>query len=159
MTLSKKSDFDFLLGKWQVRSKRLKNRLVGSKEWIEFPAKLEGGRKLLNDLAILDQFKAEYNGEYFEGVSLRVFNPATKLWTIYWIDSSHPEMTEQVVGAFKDGKGEFYGEELFKGKQVKLRFIWSEITAISALWEQAYLDEEQNEWETNWIMEFTRMEE
>ena len=103
MTLSKKSDFDFLLGKWQVQNKRLKERLVGSNEWIEFPARLEGGRKFLNGLALMDQYKAEFNGEYFEGVSLRLFKPATEKWTIYWMDTSHPEMTEQVVGAFKDG--------------------------------------------------------
>lgn len=153
-----KHDFDFLLGNWQVQNKRLKARLVGSKEWLEFPARLEEGRKILNGLALMDQYKAEFNGEYFEGVSLRIFNPATEQWTIYWMDTNHPVITEQVVGVFKDGVGEFYGEELFAGKPVKLRFIWSEITAQSARWEQAYFDEAREAWETNWIMEFTLRE-
>ena len=156
---SRKTDFDFLLGKWQVRNKRLRARLAGSNEWVEFPARLEEGRKVLDGLALMDQFKAEFDGEYFEGVSLRVFNPATERWTIYWMDTSHPEITEQVVGAFRDGVGDFYGEELFEGKPVKLRFIWSEITASSARWEQAYFDQAREVWETNWIMEFTRIKE
>lgn len=159
MTQSKKTDFDFFIGNWQVLNKRLKERFTGSNEWIEFPARIEGSRKLLNGLALTEQMITEFDGEYFEGVSMRVFNPATEQWTIYWMDTSHPEMTEQVVGVFKDGKGEFYGEELFKGKTVKLRFIWSEITARSARWEQAYFDETQGAWETNWIMEFTRLQE
>ena len=156
MTLSK-NDFDFLLGTWEVQNRRLQERLVGSTEWLEFPARLEGSMKLLNGLALLDQYKAEFNGEPFEGVSLRVFNPAKEQWTIYWMDTSHPEMTEQVVGKFKDGIGEFYGEEMFEGKSMKLRFLWSDITAESARWEQAYYDEARGVWETNWIMEFTRI--
>ena len=107
----------------------------------------------------MDQYKAEFNSECFEGVSLRVFNPETEQWTIYWMDTSHPEITEQVVGGFKDRIGEFYGEELFKGKPVKLSFIWSETTATIARWEQAYFDERRDAWETNWIMAFTRIEE
>ncbi len=159
VTQSRRTDFDFLLGKWEVRNRRLKARLVGSDEWVEFSARLEKGRKLLNGLALMDQFKAEFDGKYFEGASLRLFNPVTEQWTIYWMDTNHPEITEQVVGGFKDGIGEFYGEELFQGKPVKLRFIWSEITARSARWEQAYFDEARSRWEINWIMEFTRIEE
>ena len=159
MTQSKKTDFDFLLGKWQVRNKRRNEWLVGSNEWTEFPARLEGSRKLLNDLVLMEQFIAEFNDEYFEGVSIRVFSPGTGQWTIYWMDTSHPEITEQVVGTFNDGVGEFYGEEMFKGKRVKLRFIWSEITERSARWEQAYFDDARNKWEANWIMQFTRVEE
>src|SRR3954466_7657374 len=29
-------DFDFFFGRWQVRHRRLKERLAGSREWIEF---------------------------------------------------------------------------------------------------------------------------
>ena len=142
-----------------MRNRRLAARLAGSNEWIEFPARLEGGRKLLDGLALVDQYNSEFNGEYFEGVSLRVFNPDTEKWTIYWMDTGNPEVTEQVVGAFEDGVGEFYGEDLFEGEPVKLRFIWSEITATRARWEQAYFDESRDGWETNWIMQFTRIED
>ena len=155
---SNSSDFDFLMGRWHVQNRRLKARLVGSDEWIEFPATLEFG-KILNGLANADQFKTEFNGETFEGVSLRVFNPATGLWTIYWMDTNRPILTEQVIGSFNNGRGEFYGEEDYNGRRVKLRFIWSEITKRSARWEQAYFDEATKEWETNWVMTFTRTEE
>ena len=111
---------------------------------------------MLNGLALIDQYKADFEGEQFEGVSLRVFNPTADQWTIYWMDTGHPAMTEQVFGVFKDGIGTFYGEELLKGRSVRLRFIWSAITAKSARWEQAYFDEARDAWETNWIMEFLR---
>lgn len=148
-------DFDFLAGAWNIHNRRLKHRLADSNEWEEFPATLEF-RKILNGLANIDQFKAQFNGAPFEGVSLRVFNPATSQWTIYWMDTSKPALAEQVVGAFRDGRGEFFGEEEFNGRKVKLRFLWSETTTTKPRWEQAYFDEAKQEWETNWVMEFSK---
>jgi hypothetical protein len=63
-------------------------------------------------------------------------------------------LTEQVVGGFKSGVGEFFGGESFQGKDVKLRFRWTDVGEHGARWEQAYFDEARDAWETNWIMEF-----
>ena len=153
-TISHVSDFDFLVGKWNVLNKRLKDRLSGSEEWIEFTGTLEV-RKTLDGLANIDEYKTEVNGKHFEAVTIRLFNPSTELWSIYWMDSFTAELTLQVTGGFRDGKGEFYGEEMFRGKKVKLKFLWTSITETNAKWEQAYYDEEKDEWETNWVMEFT----
>ena len=95
-------------------------------------------------------------GEPFEGNSLHLFDPKTETWTIYWVDSRNPELREQFTGSFENGVAEIFGEELYQGKTVKMGFIWSEITPSSARWEQAYLDASSGEWETNWIMEFTK---
>lgn len=152
------ADFDFLLGTWNVHNRRLREVLVGSDDWVEFPARLEGGIKLLNDLAIVDRFIAELDGAPFEGASLRIFHPDTKQWTIYWMDTHSLAPTPQVVGSFTDGVGVFLGTETFRCEVQQLRFTWSEITATSARWEQAYFDDERGEWEPNWIMEFTRVE-
>lgn len=153
------ADFDFLDGTFAVANRRLAERLVGCREWIEFPARLEGHRKLLGGLANLDRFVAELDGVPFEGVSLRVFDPSAGLWTIHWMDTLSPRLTEQVVGGFRDGVGEFHGEELFQGRAVQLRFRWDEVTPESARWQQAWFDFERGEWETNWVMEFTRIGE
>lgn len=154
---SSATDFDFLIGKWHVQNRTLVGRLLGSNDWKEFPATLDV-RQLLAGLANMDQFQMTINGDIFEGVSVRVFNPTTGLWTIYWMDTNHPELAEQAAGTFKDGVGEFFGEEILRDKKVKVRFIWSDIATTSARWEQAYFDQTSDEWETNWIMEFTRAE-
>ena len=150
------ADFDFLDGTFTIVNRRLKERLAGCVEWSEFPATLEGHSKLLGGLANIDRFKAELDGEPFEGVSLRVFDPETGLWTIHWMDTLGPRLTEQVVGGFRDGVGEFRGEERFQGRTVPLRFLWSGITRDRARWEQACFDSEREAWETNWTMDFTR---
>jgi hypothetical protein len=37
-------------------------------------------------------------------------------------------------------------------------YIWSEITPTSARWEQAFSPDMGEAWETNWIMESTRID-
>lgn len=149
-------DFDFLLGKrWKVHNRVLQERLVGSTEWTEFEATLEKVQPIVGGLGNFDSFKAVLEGEAFEGNSLRLFDPETGDWTIYWVDSRNPKLREQVVGRFENGLGEFFGEETYRGKTVEMRFRWSVASPRSARWEQAYLDETNGSWETNWIMEFT----
>ena len=150
-------DFDFLIGHtWNVKNRVLEKRLSGSNEWTEWDAALDDVRKIAGGYGNVDRFKAVLGGEPFEGNSLRLFDPKTDTWTIYWVDSRNPELRKQVTGGFENGVAEFFGEELYQGKTVKMRFIWSDITPSSARWEQAYLDASSGEWETNWIMEFTK---
>lgn len=150
---------DFLVGKWSVLNKRLKERLKGSNEWTEFPAEMES-KTILNGLAVMDEMKTSHFGDEFVGLSIRMFNPKLNKWTIYWADTMSPErkLSEQVVGTFNNGIGEFYGTEMFNGKEVKLRFIWKRESLDTAHWEQAYFDEKSKAWETNWTMEFTKIE-
>ena len=160
--MASRHEFDFLVGDWRVLNKRLKEPFSGRDEWSEFPARLAGSTQLLDGLALMERYVAELDGEPFEGVSLRLFDPATGRWTIYWMDTRQARLIEQVVGAFveRDGERAFvgYGEELFAGEPVKMRFVWDGITPTGARWEQAYWDAQREAWEANWIMEFTRID-
>ena len=152
-------DFDFLFGKWIIHHKRLKERLIGSTEWIKFNSPQEA-RPILGGLGNLDELVVEdWNGREFRGVSLRLFNPETKLWSIYWVDTFHMTLEAPVVGGFKGGVGEFYDRITFQGKEVLVRFIWKDIKKDSVRWEQAYSIDEGETWETNWIMDFNRLKE
>jgi len=153
-------NFDFLIGKWKVLNKRLKERLTNCDEWVEFHAEMET-KSILNGLALMDEMKSAHYGDNFIGLSIRMINPETNIWTIYWADTANPEnyLKEQVTGEFKDGFGAFFGKELYKDKEVKLRFIWRKPSIDTALWEQAYYDEKNKEWETNWTMLFTSIKE
>jgi hypothetical protein len=149
-------DFDFLAGKrWDVKNRVLKDRLAGSTEWTEFDAQLLDFRKILGGLGNIDRFVGTRDGQPFEAISLRIFNPKTEEWTIYWADTVSATLNEQVTGRFRAGVGEFLGRESYRGRPVELRFRWTDVSRDSARWEQAYFDEERGAWETNWIMEFT----
>ncbi|HEY8601475.1 MAG TPA: hypothetical protein VIL85_23815, partial [Thermomicrobiales bacterium] len=92
----------------------------------------------------------------FEGASIRLFNPATGEWSIYWADNVRCTLFPPLVGHFNDGIGEFYGEDQQEGTPVRVRFRWSGISATTARWEQAFSADGGATWETNWIMRFTR---
>lgn len=148
-------DFNFLACKnWTVKNYLLEERMSDIKKWKEFDAKLSEFQIILDGLGNIDKFKGERDGVKFEASSLRLYNEQQKIWSIYWIDNISQELIPQVTGKFKNGVGEFYGEELYKGKSYKMRFLWTDISDNSARWEQAYYNESTQEWETNWIMEF-----
>ncbi len=149
-------NFDFLIGKWLVLNRQLKERLNNSTEWIEFTAEMET-KPILNGLGLMDEMKTSHFGNSFIGLSIRMFNPAANEWKIFWADTASPQnyLKPQVEGKFANGIGEFYGTEMYHGKEMKLRFVWKKESEDTALWEQAYFDEANQEWETNWTMLFT----
>jgi hypothetical protein len=153
MTTSSSHDFDFLHGDWNVRNIRLRERLVGSAEWVEFYATLEV-RPVLLGLGNTDRF-APTDGEY-EGLTVRLFSPDARTWTIYWADSRRGVLDPPLVGTFAHGIGTFYGDDAWNGRKVRVRFIWRDPSANGVRWEQAFSVDGGESWETNWIMEFER---
>lgn len=103
---SSKHDFDFYQGKWKLHNKKLKSRLTNCTEWTEFESTQEM-YKVLNGLGNIDNYLAAFNGVPFEGMSVRLFNPKTKLWSIYWADSSEGVLQPAVVGSFENNVGHF----------------------------------------------------
>jgi hypothetical protein len=151
-----KSDFDFLVGSWKCHNRYLKGRLCGSTEWIEFEAVNEL-KLVLNGLGNVDSYKAVRNGEPIEGFTLRLFNPATDEWSIYWADTVRAGILQPpMIGKFNGDLGEFFGDEEVDGKKVLCRFRWHKGNGTSPKWEQAFSTDGGETWETNWIMTFTR---
>lgn len=151
-----RNDFDFLIGAWRVHHRRLKERLNGCTEWEQFTGDTVA-RKILDGLGNLDENVLHRETGTVHAISLRVFNPVSKEWSIYWSTNLTGTVDVPMVGGFQDGRGEFYSQELFQGRHIYDRFIWSKITANSAQWEQAFSEDGGKTWETNWIMEFERV--
>jgi hypothetical protein len=149
------SDFDFFMGRWNVRNRRLARRLAGCDDWDEFPAKV-AARPLPGGLGNEDVFCTEYGGGFI-GMSFRLFDPATGLWSIYWADSRRPgRLDPPVVGSFAGDSGVFEGEDTLRGQPICMRFTWSGVTTPTPRWEQAFSGDGGETWETNWVMDFTR---
>ena len=147
--------FDFLIGDWTVKHHRLEKRLAGSTTWRIADA-TDSVMKTHLGRGNIGRFRRALNGAPYEGMTIRIFNPETKLWSIYWIDTINHRVEPPVHGAFEKGVGVFEGEDEWEGRPVKVRFIWSDITERSARWEQAFSIDGGKTWEVNSIMEFTR---
>jgi len=97
---SSQSDFDFYAGHWNIRNKRLKDRLCNSDEWVEFDAKQEM-QIILRGYGNTDNFIAEFDGKPFEGRTIRLYDPKTRLWSMYWTDNFNPILQPPTVGSFE----------------------------------------------------------
>jgi len=146
-------DFDFWMGSWKVRNRRLRKRLEGSTEWDEFEA-TSTARPLLDGLGNEDEFRTDHAGGFI-GMSFRFFDPEQEQWAIYWADSRRPGLLDPpVVGSFSGDVGIFEGPDTFEGRRILVRFIWSGVTTPTPRWEQAFSEDGGETWETNWIMDF-----
>lgn len=147
-------DFDFLQGEWVVHHRRLRWRLVGSDEWEEFetPSIMH---LLLGGLGNVDQCRTT-TGPFFGGVSLRLFDQTDGLWRIYWTDSTGARLFPPLVGSFTGPIGIFRGDDEQDGIPVKVVFRWDKTDPNAPIWQQAFSTDDEQTWETNWIMRFRR---
>lgn len=151
--MSGASDFDFLHGDWDVAHRRLKRRLVGDTEWQDFPGTCRV-RPILGGVGNFDENVLDLPAGRYEACTMRLFNDGK--WLIHWIDGRDPKLDPPMQGAFEDGVGLFLSDETFEGRPVKVRFLWHEVAARSATWEQAMSADGGATWETNWVMRFSR---
>ena len=148
---SSKNDFDFFEGKWNLQNKKLKSRLTGCDEWIEFESTQEM-YKVLNGAGNIDNFLATFDGEPFEGMTVRLFNPKTKLWSIYWADSNEGKLDPPVVGSFENKVGHFFTKDTFNNKDIVVVFRWDARNESNPVWSQAFSEDGGKTWEWNWYM-------
>ncbi|AXY78495.1 hypothetical protein D3H65_02610 [Paraflavitalea soli] len=135
----------------------MKTRLNDCTEWFEFPATQEL-RKILQGMGNTDTLITELDGKPFEGMTLRLFNPVTRLWSIYWADSNAVTMDPPVLGSFEDGVGHFFTKDTFNGQEIIVRFNWDATNPEQPVWSQAFSADQGKTWEWNWYMYFCRME-
>ena len=146
-------DFDFLIGSWRVANRRLRERLVGCTDWEEFDATSQAW-PLLAGGANIDEFRFPDGSS---ALTLRLHEPATGQWSLYWATSVYGVLLPPVRGSFVDGIGTFFGDDEHAGTPVRVRYIWSGITPTAARWEQAFSADGEQSWETNWIMQLQRV--
>jgi len=147
-------DFDFFVGSWNSVQRRLAKPLADCDEWNESRATTRcwrafGGAANIDEVRFPDWGSA--------GLSVRLLNPATGEWSIYWANNRTGELAlPPVVGRFSNGVGLFYSKETYDGRAITVRYKWSDITAMTARWEQAFSLDDGQTWETNWTADFTR---
>jgi hypothetical protein len=152
---SSERDFDFLHGAWTLHNRKLRTRLTGCDEWTEFTSRNEC-RPLLQGFANQDRFTATVNDAPFEALTLRLFDPEARLWSIYWADSNVVVMDTPQVGSFDGPIGIFLARDVWHGTPVTVQFKWDKTDPEHPRWSQAFSTDEGETWEWNWHMMFSR---
>jgi hypothetical protein len=154
-------DFDPLIGTWKAHLKRLVHPLSGSNIWVEFDG-TQITRSIWGGRATLDEFKVDSpsTNTHIDGLTIRLYNPKSHQWSIYWADAKQGSFgLPPTVGRFINGRGEFYDQEMFEGRAILVRYVWSDITPTSAHFEQSFSEDGGKTWEPNWISTISRVRE
>jgi hypothetical protein len=151
-------DFDFLIGDWKAHVRRLPDRLNHSDKWDVYDG-ISNHHKLLDSNANFEQFEVTSTDKklHIKAQTLRLYNPATRQWSIYLVDLDNGTLdAPPVVGGFSGKRGEFFHQENFKGRTILVRYVWLDISPNSSRMEQAFSPDGGKTWEVNWICELTR---
>jgi len=114
-------------------------------------------RKIWDGRANLVELEVDGPTGHVEGLSLRLYNPQSHQWSLNFANVKASTLSVPTIGEFKNGRGEFYDQEPFNGRMILVRNVWSDITANSCRFEQAFSDDGGKTWETNWIAVDTRV--
>jgi hypothetical protein len=159
-SMSSKTDFDFLVGKWKMYHRRLNKRLENCKDWTEFES-TDDDHKILQGIGNVDSYYSDQlpgmEGKAFEGFTLRLFNPKTKLWSLYWVPSTTGILDPPVVGFFENNVGHFFGKDTHNGKKIIFMFRWDVRNKEKPVWGQAFTTDNGKTWEWNWFNVLERM--
>lgn len=149
-------DFDFIIGNWSVKHRRLNERLCGCTEWAEFSGK-SSTRKILGGLGNVEDNVLYFPDGEIKAAAFRSFDARTETWAIWWLDGRSPHILDTpVIGKFDGPIGKFFAEDSLRGNPITVLFTWSRHTDGNPTWEQAFSADKGATWETNWTMEFTR---
>ena len=153
------SDFDFLVGTWDVEHHRLAAPLTGSTEWVTSADSQAAGYTYLDGAVSVDEITFPAAGA--SGMSLRLYDTERDDWSIHWISSRDGLVGPPVLGSWEGDPGErqcrLVGDEVpQEGRPTRMTYEWSDITATDARWQQAYSLDGERTWEKNWEMRFHR---
>lgn len=148
-------DFDFLIGKWKYHLKRLQNPLTGSTTWVEFDG-TGTCRPIWKGNAQIDELEVDGPSGHIQGLTLRLYDPESRQWNLNWANAAKGVLETPTIGSFRDGVGEFFDQETYRGRTILVRYRWTKTTTASPHFEQSFSEDGGKTWEVNWITDQVR---
>jgi ketosteroid isomerase-like protein len=152
-------DFDFEIGEWATEVRVLRNPLSGQPPvWAEYRG-TSLVRGLMDGGANSVELSVAGSAGKIEGISLRLYDPGARRWSLNFASLRDGAMTPPVIGGFgADGRGVFYGDDKLGGRAIRVRFVITQVSADEARFEQAFSADNGATWEVNWIAVDRRLE-
>ncbi len=143
-------DFDFNFGTWKTHIKRLQHPLSGSGDWTTMEGtvtvlKIWGGQGQVEDI------EADGANGHWSGMTIFLYNPQSHQWSQTFAGKSDGTLEPPIIGEFKNGRGELFGQDSFNGRSILVRGVWSDISANAHKFEQSFSADGGKTWEVNFI--------
>lgn len=145
-------DFDFEIGTWATEVRVLRNPLSGKPPvWAEYRG-TSVVRGLMDGRANSVELSVAGAAGQIEGISLRLYDPGARRWSLNFASLRDGAMTPPVIGGFgADGRGVFTGEDKLGERPIRVRFVITQVSADEARFEQAFSADNGATWEVNWV--------
>jgi hypothetical protein len=153
-------DFDFLVGSWKIHLQRLVQPEHGPPQWVELDGTVVC-RQVFGGRAEVEEFNVQSSDKkmHIEGLATRFYNPISHKWSIWWANARDGAMyPPPVVGEFKNGRGEFYDQEVVNGRVAFTRYVWPATTTKSPHFEQSTSTDGGKSWDLSWVTDQTKDE-
>jgi hypothetical protein len=151
-------DFDWEIGTWDTRLKRLREPLSDKSSWVDY-AGTSVIKSVMGNRANLVELDVRGAAGHIAGVSLRLYQPASGQWILHFANLANGTMTDPVVGSFTGGLGTFYGQDTVNDRKVLVRFLIIPMSKDQWRFEQAFSADGGKTWENNWIAIDTRRQQ
>jgi hypothetical protein len=116
-------------------------------------------RQVFDGRAEVEEFNVESSDKkmHIEGLATRFYNPDSHQWSIWWANAKDGAMyPPPVVGEFKNGRGEFYDQEVVNGRVAFTRYVWTATATKSPHFEQSISTDGGKTWELWWVTDQTK---
>jgi hypothetical protein len=142
-------DFDFNLGVWHTHVRRFPDPFSAPGDAVELNGTVTV-RPIWGGRAQLEEIEADGPKGHWEGLTLFLYNPQSHQWSQSYLNSKIAVLSSPLIGEFHDGQGELFAQDTFHDKFVYVRGLWSEITADSHRFQEAY----SNDGGKTWVLAF-----
>ena len=151
-------DFDFGEGTWHTHITRAPDPFGQP----DVKMTLEGtvtSRKVWGGRAWLEEIEADGPKGHWEGMTLFLYNPATRQWSMNFLNSQVGVLGQPpLTGGFdKSGRGELISGDTFKDRAILVRGVWTKLSADVHDYEEDYSDDGGRTWKFSFLGHKTRI--
>src|SRR5690348_1283931 len=139
-------DFDFFHGTWHGAIRKLVDSTDrGFTEWTELTATCDC-RPILGGLGNFET--SAMSPGAIDGATLRLYDPATDHWRIWWMSTRMPGVLDApVAGRFEGNRGVFEGPDAIGGTPIVVRYEWDRLDADRVHWGQRFSWDDGATWD------------
>jgi hypothetical protein len=143
--------FDFQFGAWNVKVRTRRGQGWTTYSGTHVVTPIWNGRSNYGVMEISGAMG------HIEGVQLRLYDPHTHQWGLYFAQSSSGELGEPSRGGFSNGRGEFFERSTQGGARILVRTTTSDIQPNSYRDDIATSSDGGKTWKTTWIAQYVRL--
>jgi len=148
-------DFDFALGNWTTEVTIIKDPFNKPDEQIHLRG-TKVARPIWNGKGWIEEIGADGPDVHWQGATIFLYDPSAHQWSQNYVDSSEGRMEPPSIGQYRDGKLEFYSQEVVGGQSMLIRGTWTIMSKDLHSYEAARSNDGGRTWHNSFIAKVTR---